>query len=540
MKIRSTLILALAVSWCGLTIAEDANPPAKKPGFLNRLFKQKKKAPAPSAEKSVPKYTAGDINYTLREAHNGCTVTLGVGQTVMTSLNENRTTGFSWRTVRAPDQAIVLPAAASPDPDYRSPPSDRDGAAGPDHRLAFKAVAPGTTTIELVYRQPWDGGAIGSKFNYTIKVTSDLPKATQQATPSQPPPADVPEEPTEAQEINLAPTDDLQAAVQKAVPRTTLVLQAGEYQVPEMGLVIEDKKDIHLKGNGAVSLINPSMDNLVVRVANSQFVELTGLHLTHKPAVKDGRCTAGVLSVEGSRGIRLHDCHLDGCGAYALSATESRSIYLNGGKATHNSGGVFYLFGCENVTISQMAIQDNYEANEAEPLPILVAGGSQRLNFTDNRITGNKNRQFSALDGCFIVDIGRNEFADNAFGSPTDPVSEAPTKVLKEATSRETVKLSVGQVLEVALPNNPSTGFSWSFSAFPNAAVVGPVALPPALSLRPLKNLPPGAPGADFRIGFKAIAPGTTSVELVSSRPWEDDKSQGTKAKFTIEVIPAP
>ena len=107
---------------------------------------------------------------TLREDQNGSTVTLAVGQTVMTSLNQNASTGYSWAIVQAPDTGVVVQVDAPADPDHK--PANMPGAPGPDYRLAFKALTPGTTSVKLLYRQPWEGGGQGTAFSYTIKVTN--------------------------------------------------------------------------------------------------------------------------------------------------------------------------------------------------------------------------------------------------------------------------------------------------------------------------------------------------------------------------------
>lgn len=232
-------------------------------------------------------------------------------------------------------------------------------------------------------------------------------------------------------ETRIPPETSLQAAIAAAEAGTVLVLEAGEHFVPEEGLIIEEKSGLTLEGGGKASLINRSMENVVVSIIHSAGVSLSGLHVTHQPAVKDGRCTAGVLNIEDSQKIRVTRCHLDGCGAFAIGATNVSDLGVFAGKATHNSGGVFYFANCELVSIRAVMISDNYETEQfGSVLPILDASSTQKLTFTGNKVAHNKNRQFSKLEDCFIVAMHGNEFEQNEFLAPVEASEPLPRQAL--------------------------------------------------------------------------------------------------------------
>lgn len=96
--------------------------------------------------------------------------------------------------------------------------------------------------------------------------------------------------------------------------------------------------------------------------------------------------------------------------------------------------------------------------------------------------------------------------------------------------------LKVGQVLEIELQGNASTGYQWQL-----VEDGGPVlkAMPPpaaaATSETPAEPMMVGAPSAT-RWWFKAAEPGQTSLRLVYRRPWEQDAPPAQTADYRISV----
>jgi predicted secreted protein len=52
---------------------------------------------------------------------------------------------------------------------YASSPDSRPGAAG-IQTFIFKALSPGTTTIRLVYKQPWDTSSTNKEQSYSLAI----------------------------------------------------------------------------------------------------------------------------------------------------------------------------------------------------------------------------------------------------------------------------------------------------------------------------------------------------------------------------------
>ena len=82
------------------------------------------------------------------------------------------------------------------------------------------------------------------------------------------------------------------------------------------------------------------------------------------------------------------------------------------------------------------------------------------------------------------------------------------------------VTLREGGELKVALAANPSTGYSWEVSGAPDAAVLEQVG-EPAYEASPTETMVVGSGGTTTFV-FRAVGAGTTTLELVYLRPWED------------------
>ncbi|MEL1263507.1 protease inhibitor I42 family protein [Pseudoxanthomonas putridarboris] len=96
------------------------------------------------------------------------------------------------------------------------------------------------------------------------------------------------------------------------------------------------------------------------------------------------------------------------------------------------------------------------------------------------------------------------------------------------------VTLKVGQVLEIALTSNASTGYQWqvvSDGAPALARTTGP-ATPPPLDTQPPM---PGAPGI-ARWWFRAERPGEVTVKLEYRRPWEKEVPAAEVVQYIVRV----
>lgn len=88
---------------------------------------------------------------TVHGLDNGKPITLVKGQTLLVTLPSNPTTGYSW-AVTSIDASILQQQG---DPQYTAPANAMPGAGG-TQTFTFIAAAPGTTTLTLGYRRPFE------------------------------------------------------------------------------------------------------------------------------------------------------------------------------------------------------------------------------------------------------------------------------------------------------------------------------------------------------------------------------------------------
>jgi inhibitor of cysteine peptidase len=90
--------------------------------------------------------------------------------------------------------------------------------------------------------------------------------------------------------------------------------------------------------------------------------------------------------------------------------------------------------------------------------------------------------------------------------------------LLEEPDNASTVFLTQGDVLQVRLPSNPTTGYAWSIAS--NApSVLQPQGDP---KYEPASKPTPGAAGTQT-FGFRVVGGGPVFLELVYRRPFEKD-----------------
>jgi inhibitor of cysteine peptidase len=101
-------------------------------------------------------------------------------------------------------------------------------------------------------------------------------------------------------------------------------------------------------------------------------------------------------------------------------------------------------------------------------------------------------------------------------------------QVDKSSNNSET-KLAMGQILEISLAENPTTGFRWEVKAAgdPACAPRGDTFDAPATGV--------GKSGT-HRWRFEAVAKGAGNIELAYRRSWEQDKSPAETFRLTVRV----
>lgn len=119
---------------------------------------------------------------------------------------------------------------------------------------------------------------------------------------------------------------------------------------------------------------------------------------------------------------------------------------------------------------------------------------------------------------------------------PGAPEPEASVAVVR-AVQGQDMALKVGQVLEIALQSNPSTGYAWNITqdGQPQLLAIPLPATAPEAASR--DGAPPmvGSP-VIARWHFRAQEPGRTHIRMVYQRPWQTDVPPVETAEFTVEV----
>lgn len=110
-----------------------------------------------------------------------------------------------------------------------------------------------------------------------------------------------------------------------------------------------------------------------------------------------------------------------------------------------------------------------------------------------------------------------------------NPFVKGPVK-LTETDAGSTVEMNVGDMLQVTLEGNPTTGYDWEMASG-DAAVLEQLG---ASTYKADSDLM-GA-GGQVTLRFKAVAAGQTTLQLVYHRPWETDEPPAETFEVTVVV----
>ena len=102
---------------------------------------------------------------------------------------------------------------------------------------------------------------------------------------------------------------------------------------------------------------------------------------------------------------------------------------------------------------------------------------------------------------------------------------------LDDRDNRKQIELKQGQTLAITLESNPSTGFSWTQQDDQPGDVLVLVGEPEYRS----KSTLPGGGGTET-LRFRAERPGTTTLQLIYRRPWEEDAQPAATYTLTVSV----
>ena len=109
--------------------------------------------------------------------------------------------------------------------------------------------------------------------------------------------------------------------------------------------------------------------------------------------------------------------------------------------------------------------------------------------------------------------------------------------VLDEQAAGKTIAAAVGRRIEVRLPGNPTTGYSWVLKSIGGDAVRS---LGDPAFTRPAEDAARVGAGGTFVFSLLAEKPGTAEVTFIYVRPWERDKAPAKTFAVTFDVRPDP
>ena len=102
----------------------------------------------------------------ITDADNGKTVSILRFRTIRLSLSSNPTTGSSWQLISPEDRRVLRLYYTK----YRPSGTKLAGAGGIEERK-FRAMAPGSTAVKLIYIRPWERVKLPAKsFAVEIRV----------------------------------------------------------------------------------------------------------------------------------------------------------------------------------------------------------------------------------------------------------------------------------------------------------------------------------------------------------------------------------
>jgi len=101
------------------------------------------------------------------EADSGSTIEVATGDSVAVCLQENPSTGYSWREEHTEGVELISDLFMEPSP---SPSPGMVGVPG-TREFVFRAATAGTQTVSAVYARPWEEDTAGGEtFSLTIEV----------------------------------------------------------------------------------------------------------------------------------------------------------------------------------------------------------------------------------------------------------------------------------------------------------------------------------------------------------------------------------
>lgn len=112
----------------------------------------------------------------------------------------------------------------------------------------------------------------------------------------------------------------------------------------------------------------------------------------------------------------------------------------------------------------------------------------------------------------------------------TSATPEKSTRQITEADAGHQIELHVGDMLELTLPANPTTGYQWETSDL-DSTVLRPLGEP---TFKPSSNAV--GSGGQVTLRFEAVEVGQADLTLILHRPFEKDVAPIQTFEATVIV----
>jgi predicted secreted protein len=420
---------------------------------------------------------------------------VAAGGTVDIELPGIPTTGYIWQVV-ANDESILLPI------DYQFiADSDAEGSGGVE-KFSFHAMAPGTVDLRLVQSQPWvTDEPPADIFAITIEVLDTWPSDDATIT------AGMGEN---GQTVAILPGNVLMVALGGAADGAWQLVQGDAMVVQPLG----DWRKAPAAGDATLATFKHAFLGVQGGTAALQFefVPADG-----GPATATYDLTVQVPAMEPGSSGAVDVTEAEAGEDFALAVGDTLVVRL----AANPTTGYDWRLVSTNATLLPAAGDPQY----AQAGELVGAGGVVTFRF------------LAEAAGEATVQLG--EFAPGADDSDKtldynvtifDPAPLTGNTVqASDADAGKAIDLAVGDMLNLQIPANPSTGYFWILTANDGAVL----RLQPESGYTAESDLP-GAPGTeDF--SFRALMPGTVNLQIGEFPPGADAPDKTLEYEVTVE-----
>lgn len=494
-----TLIATYMVRTGATTEADKLDPPAPRLTVFQQMdgdwmLLAHANFSAPATE---PRMLAQPkVQTTITEVDDGNAVQVAAGSQIVVALPGNPTTGYTWQ-ITSNDESILRPTGYTFKPD-----SDAVGAGGAE-TFTFQVMAPGSVTLELANRRPWEtDGEPAQTFAVNVEALAAWSGDDAAMTVGM-------EE--NGQTVVIQPGNVLLVALEGAADGEWMLVQSDPMVVQPLGGWQRDPGE----GGAAKALFRRYF--LAVAGGTSdlrfEFIQADGVRSKEGYALT---VTAPPLEPGSSGAVAVTEA--DAGDAFTLVTGDTLVVRLNANPAT----GYDWRVVSTNDALLPAAGEPSYASSADLP----GAGGVATFRF------------LAKAAGEATVQIG--EFAPGAdapdrtldynitIAEPAPLTGNTTTVTAADANQR--IELAAGDWLAVELESNPSTGYVWTLTAN-NGAV---------LRLQPESGYTPrpeaeGAAGAGGvqRFLFRALTPGDVALEIGLFPPGEAAPEQ----LFAVDVV---